>query len=95
MDCVSEGSYHILYVTAIVTAFILLIGSAYFWDKFNKVKNSRLTKREEKQAQGVAMAGVVVSVIGIGVLIMLFFGFRRRMVGMMQTVRDVDSPDIF
>ena len=94
-SCVSESSYNILFICALVVIVLMLLSSAYFYDKFNKAETDRLTSKDTKVAKTMSMLSLVISVIGIAILFALFFGFKKRLTGVQVKVGSpikVESP---
>ncbi len=84
--CVSESSYTILFISAIVVTVLMLVGSAYFYDNFNKADTNRLTEENARMAKNISMISIIISVIAIALLFILFFGFSKRLVGVYATL---------
>lgn len=84
--CVTEGSYNILFITAVVIGMIFLISNAYFYDKFNKSTTNRLSQKESDMAKNISIFTLIASIIALAVLFVLFFAYNKRMVGVYTSV---------
>lgn len=84
--CVTEGSYNILFITAVVVGMIFLVSNAYFYDKFNKSTTNRLSQKESDMAKNISVFTLIVSILALAVLFVLFFAYNKRMVGVYTTV---------
>ena len=78
IDCVSESGYNILFVSAVVIAVLLLVLAAYSWNKFNQAEEKRLSANSARNGKSIALIGIIVSILAVGLLIILFFGFQKK-----------------
>ena len=81
VTCVSEGSYNVLFILALAICIIMILISAYFYDRFSKMERGVVTPESIRNAKNMAMISLIVIIISIAVLFLLFFGFQKRMVG--------------
>ncbi len=81
VTCVSEGSYNILFILALAICIIMILISAYFYDRFSKMERGVTSEASIRNAKNMAMISLIVIIISIAVLFLLFFGFQKRMVG--------------
>ena len=59
----------------------MILISAYFYDRFNKMERGVTSPQSIQNAKNMAMISLIVIIISIAVLFLLFFGFQKRMVG--------------
>ena len=89
--CVSESSYNVLFICAVVIAVFLLILSAYAWDKFNKASEKRLPTKSAQDGKTISLISLIISIIAIGLLIVLFFVYQKKLVTYMQKINQASS----
>ena len=90
--CVSEGSYNVLFIIAIVACVLFLLGSAYFYDRFKKAETDRLSSHDAYVSKSLAMVSMVVTAIFIALFFILYFGFQKRLVGVFATPHQTPTP---
>ena len=78
VDCVSQGSYNILFILAVVITLFLMIGSIFVWDRFSKGQSRKLTTKEAEDAKIASIAALIISVIALITLLILFFGYQQK-----------------
>ena len=81
VTCVSEGSYNVLFIMALAICIVLVLISAYFYDRFSKIERGVYSEESIRNAKNMAMLALIIIIISIAILFMLFFGFQKRMVG--------------
>lgn len=79
--CVSEGSYTTLFIFGVVACVLMLISSAYYYDQFNKASNNQLTATQFVNRKNYALGFVILGIIALTSLLVVFFGFRTRLIG--------------
>ena len=90
--CVSEGSHTALFVGAIITSILMLIISAFFYDRSKKVEDKLNTPRQDSQAKNISLAAMILSVMAIAGIFTIYFGFRKRLVGVYAPVPTIPPP---
>ncbi len=78
VDCVSQGSYNVLFIVAVVVTLFLMVGSIFVWDRFGRSQVRRLTPKEAEDAKIASIASLIISVISLIVLLILFFGYQQK-----------------
>lgn len=73
----SSVTYNLLYVTAIAVAVLLLLISAYCYDKFTQAENQRLSRDTASNAKMVSMGGVMLGAIAIIFIIVYYFASKK------------------
>ncbi len=86
ITCISEGSYNILFICAVIISVLFLFSTAYYYDRFSKAETNRLTEKNAAIAKNVAILGLIFTVMIIALLFVLYFGFRKRLLGVYKTV---------
>lgn len=84
-NCVSEGSYNILFIMAIIAALFFLLSSAYYYDRFNKASTGRLSGSDAITSKNMTMFSMIIATLSIALFFILYFGFSKRLVGVYTT----------
>ncbi len=84
--CVTEGSYNILFIVAIVVCVLFLLSTAFYYDKFSKASTNRLTQEDSAIAKNISILSLIIAILGIALLFSLYFGFQKRLVGVYTTI---------
>lgn len=79
--CVSEGSYNILFILAVIVCLLMLGGMAYSYDKFKKASMNQLSEMEAGLSMNISLIGIILSILFILIFFILFFLFQKRLVG--------------
>nr|QBK86570.1 MAG: uncharacterized protein LCMAC102_03650 [Marseillevirus LCMAC102] len=79
MATISEDSYNVLFISAVIISILFLFSTAYYYDRFSKAETNRLTEKNAAIAKNVAILGLIIAVIMIALLFVLYFGFRKRL----------------
>lgn len=77
-ECVTQGSYNIVFIAAVIMGLLLLIISSYNWDKLNKAEKEKLSKLEAGAGITIDAIGVLVAVVAILILVILYFNFQKK-----------------
>lgn len=87
--CVSETSYYLVFVVAIVSSVLLIGGSAYSYDRFRNMreKPDDVTTDNLHRSANVNIAFMILGLIGVVGAFVLFFGFQKRMVGLKASIK--------
>lgn len=85
-SCVSEGSYNLLFIVSIVLSILFLLSTAFYYDKFSKASTNRLTQKDAVISKNVTIMSMIIAILGMAVLLILYFGFQKRLVGVYTTV---------
>lgn len=83
--CVSEGSYNTIFVVATIIVILLLLLSSYVYDRFNKASKNELSSSQFNMSKNIALGSMILGIFALTVLIVVFFGFRTRMIGVYST----------
>lgn len=85
--CVSETSYYLIFVVALIIGVALIAGSAYSYDRFKNFREKPDEADNDKlhTATNVSILFLVLGLLGIMTLFILFFGFQKRLVGVYTT----------
>ena len=78
VTCVSESSYNIMFVMALIICIVLIFISAYFYNKFNKMEQEPASPESIRNGRTMAIISLVVIAIFIA-LLFLFFCLRDKM----------------
>jgi len=91
-SCVTEGSYNLLFIVAIIVSVLFLISTAYYYDKFSKATTNRLTENQANIAKNMTMISLIVALFSIAILFLFYFGFQTRMVGVYTPTVGLSTP---
>jgi len=80
-NCVTEGSHNILFIIAVIVSVLFLLSTAFYYDRFNKAATNRLSENDAAIAKNMAIVSLIVAILSIAVLFILYFGFRKRLMG--------------
>ena len=83
--CIAEGSYNALFITAVITAVLFILTAAFSYDRLNKVSTNQLTDDQVTIGKHISMVSIVFAVIAFGIFFVLFFGFKKRLMGVYTT----------
>ena len=83
--CVEEKYYTTMFIVATMTAALMLLGSAYYYDVTNKVASKQLTTKEAKVTKYITIMSVLISIFMIALLFIIYFGIRERLVTLHTT----------
>ena len=86
--CVSETSYYLIFASALVVSVLLLISSAFSYDKFKhyNVNPEDATDKGLNSAVNISIAFFIAGLLSVSTLFVLFFGFQKRLLGVSTTV---------
>jgi len=85
-SCVTEGSYNVLFIVAVVVAVLFLLSTAFYYDRFSKASTNRLTQEDAAVAKNMTILSLIVAILCIALLFILYFGFQKRLVGVYTTL---------
>lgn len=85
-SCVTEGSYNVLFIVAVIVAVLFLLSTAFYYDRFSKASTNRLTQEDSAIAKSMTILSLVVAILCIALLFILYFGFQKRLVGVYTTL---------
>jgi len=94
--CVSEMSYYIMFVIALLTGVILILASVYFYDRFKNYRNDsdNITKESLDRSSNVSFLFLFLGLFAVMTLFILFFGFQKRLVGVYTSVHVPDTHSL-
>lgn len=84
--CVTEGSYNVLFIVAVIVSVLFLLSTAFYYDKFSKASTNRLTSEDAAIAKNMTVISMIVAILSIALLFILYFGFQKRLVGVYTTL---------
>ena len=81
-SCVTEGSYNLIFIISIIISVLFLFSTAFYYDRFNRASTNRLSVNDIAIAKTMTLLSLIISIISIAILFILFFGFRKRVIGL-------------
>jgi len=88
-SCVTETSYYLIFTVALIISLLQLVACAYHYDKIKKYENNPsdvATNSELTKMSNITLGFFISGTIGMITLLILFFGFQKRLLGVYTTI---------
>ena len=91
VDCVATSSYNLLFAVSVIVVITILLISYFSYDKVKKFEINEL-KEDAKTIKNAVVATISIAAVGIGAMLILFFGFRKQIgTSVAQTLGNVTN----